>query len=85
MQDFIDMITNNLAFFIGLAVFVIFTIGFVLALSTETGRASLGRAAVRLAVAVLGFAERWLGKEIVPATHHPVTQAQVNLQSWLDA
>lgn len=85
MQDFIDTITNNLAFFVGLFVFIVFIVGFGVAMSTETGRATLGRAAVRFAVAALGFAEQWLGKEIAPATHHPVTQAQVNLRSWLDA
>lgn len=95
MQDFIDLITNNLGFFVGVFVFVVFVVGFALALSTESGRAALGRAAVKLAVAALGFAEDWLGREITPARLasingdaqplHPIVQAQVDLQSWLDA
>ena len=96
MQDFIDTITNNLAFFIGLFVFVLVLVGLVLALLTPVGRETLGRAAVRFAVAALKAAETWLGREIigeklaaidarqVPA-QHPIIQAQVDLQSWLDA
>ena len=95
MQDFIDLITNNLAFFVGLFVFVVFVVGFVIAMLTPQGRDALGRAAVRFAVAALGFAEKWIGREItgeklaaidarqVPA-QHPIVQAQVELQSWLD-
>jgi hypothetical protein len=94
MQDFIDLITGNLAFFIGLFVFVVFTVGFVIALLTPTGREALGKAAVRFAVAALGFAEKWLGREIVgeqqaqldarqTPPEHPITQARSELQSWL--
>ena len=64
MQNWIDMIVNNAAFFVGLFVFVVFFVGFVIAMFTEAGRLALGRAAVRLAIAALGFAERWLGREI---------------------
>ena len=98
MQDFIDLITNNLAFFIGLFVFVLFTVGFVIAMLTPAGREALGRAAVRFAVAALGFAERWLGGQITgdklrhmadngghSPEQHPIVQAQTELQSWLAA
>jgi hypothetical protein len=94
MQDFIDLITNNLAFFVGLFVFVVFVVGFVIAMSTQAGRDALGRAAVRFAVTALGFAEKWLGREITgenlaaidarqALAQHPIVAAQVELQSWL--
>ena len=95
MQSFIDLIVNNLAFFIGLLVFVIFTIGLVIALLTPSGRETLGRAAVRFAIAALKAAETWMGRQITGekldainarqvAPQHPIITAQVNLQSWLD-
>lgn len=86
MQDFIDLITNNLTFFIGLFVFVVFVIGFVLALSTQAGRDALGKAAVKLAIAALGFAEKWLGLKIEPmpdsriASNVPIRDS---LTQWL--
>ena len=94
MQEFIDLITGNLAFFVGLFVFVIFAIGFAIALSTASGRDALGRAAVKLAVAALGFAERWLGREIDDevrtmssagrsSQRHPIERARSDLQGWL--
>jgi hypothetical protein len=93
MQQVIDIITSNLAFFVGLAAFIIATTGLVLALRTDAGRDALGTAAVRLAVAVLAFAERWLGGEVRnkrlaalegdPQALHPVVTAQTDLQSWL--
>jgi hypothetical protein len=66
MQNLIDLITNNLAFFIGVFVFILFVVGFVLAMSTETGRNAMGKAAVRFAIAALEAAEKWLGLEIAP-------------------
>lgn len=91
MQDFIDIITNNLGFFIGMFLAGVFVAGFAIALSTASGRDALARAAVRFAVAALAMAERWLGREIdkahvqaraVPPVH-PVAQARADLQSWL--
>ena len=94
MQSVIDVIMGNLGFFLGLFVFVLFTVGFAIALSTQAGREALGRAAVKLAVAALGMAEKWLGRQIVsdplaamdarqvPA-QHPIIQAQASLRSWL--
>ena len=90
MQDFIDIITNNLAFFVGMFIAGVFVAGFAIALSTASGRDALARAAVRFAVAALAMAERWLGREIdahvearaVPPVH-PVAQARADLQSWL--
>ena len=95
MQQLFDFLAANTAVVIGLVVFVVFTIGLVLALRTEAGRDALGGAAVRLAVAALAFAEKWLGRQIVgeqPAAidarqvppQHPIVQAQAELQSWLD-
>jgi cbb3-type cytochrome oxidase subunit 3 len=96
MQNVIDVITGNLGFFIGLFVFVLVLVGLVLALLTPAGRETLGRAAVKLAVSALGFAEKWLGREIIgeklaaidarqAPPQHPIIQAQIDLQSWLDA
>lgn len=93
MQDLFDFITNNLPLVIGLLVFVVFTIGLVLALRTPAGRDTLGKAAVKLAVAALAFAEKWLGEQITSQRLaaldgdvqplHPIIQAQTALQSWL--
>ena len=91
MQQLFDFVTNNLPLVIGLLVFVVFTIGFVLALRTQAGRDALAAAAVRLAVFVLGLAEKWLGGMIKPANsgdsvrdyQQPVTTARAELQSWL--
>ena len=86
MQNWIDMIVNNAAFFVGLFVFVVFFVGFVIAMLTEAGRLALGRAAVRLAIAALGFAERWLCREIdgeprgADARH--LSHARAELAAW---
>jgi hypothetical protein len=96
MQNLFDFIAANTAIFIGLLVFVVFTIGLVLALRTESGRAALARASVRLAVFALAMAEKWIGKQIngdklahmadnggaVPP-QHPIISAQVDLLCWL--
>ena len=95
MQNVIDTVMGNLPFFIGLFVFVVFTVGFVIALLTPAGREALGTAAVRFAVFVLSLAEKWLDREIVGeqldslaangiAPQHPIIRAQASLQSWLD-
>ena len=95
MQNLIDLITNNLAFFLGLFVFVIFLVGFVIAMLTPAGRDALGRAAVRFAVAALKAAEAWMGREIngekmaqmrkagKAPVQHPIINAQVTLEQWL--
>ena len=93
MQNLFDFIAANTAVFIGLLVFVVFTIGFVLALRTQSGRDALGMAAVRFAVAALAMAEKWLDQQIAgwrlaaleghPRPLHPIVQAQTELQSWI--
>lgn len=62
-----QFLTDNTGIIIAAAVAVVFVIGLVLALRTERGRVALGNAAVRLAVAALGMAERWLGHLIYVA------------------
>lgn len=86
MQDFIDLITNNLAFFIGVFVFAVFTTGFIIAMTTDAGRDALGRASVRFAIAALRIAEKWLGLEIVPQPDTRTTQrvpVRDELTRWL--
>ncbi len=46
MQNWIDLIVSNAAFFVAFFVFVVFVVGFVIAMFSEAGRAALGRAAV---------------------------------------
>ena len=86
MQNLIDLVVSNAAFFVALLVFVVFAAGFAVAMTSETGRAALGRAAVRLAIAALAFAERWLCREIdgeprgADARH--LSHARAELAAW---
>lgn len=91
-----EIVSANLPLIVGAVVFVIFTAGLVLALSTASGRDALADAAVRLAVAMLALAERWLGRQMEPVTlkgpagerivykQTPVTLARVELIAWLN-
>ena len=94
MQNLFDFIAANTAVFIGLVVFVLFTIGLVLAMRTPDGRDALAKASVRLAVFALAMAEKWIGGQIQAEklTHidarqvppqHPIISAQVELLGWL--
>jgi len=82
-------ITDNLPLILGGIAFVLFTIGLVLALRTESGRNTLARASVKLAVFALALAERWLGGYIMPAppantmTIGRELSPREQLQSWL--
>lgn len=87
-----DWLMENLALVVAAVVFVIFTIGLVLALRTPGGRDALAAAAVRLAVAFLGLAERWLGDQLEPTSlpsgvtlhqQSEVTLARVRLTAWM--
>jgi len=89
-----DFVTDNLPIILGGIVFVLFTVGLVLALRTESGRNTLARASVKLAVFALGLAERWLDKQVQSdklasiaatgqASQHPIVNAQVELLGWL--
>lgn len=87
-----DVVSENLPLILGVALGGLFVLGLALALRTEGGRASLARAAVRLAVAALGFAERWMEKQVEPVTLEsgrtvygpmPVGQARTDLRRWL--
>ena len=87
-----DWLMENLALVVAVVVFVIFTIGLVLALRTAGGRDKLAGAAVRLAVAFLGLAERWLGQQLEPVTldngrtvykDGQITLARVQLTAWM--
>lgn len=91
----VETVTANLPLIVGIVVFVVFTIGLVLALRTEGGRESLAAGAVRLALAMLALAERWLGHQMEPVTlqgatgprtvykQTPITLARVELTAWL--
>ncbi len=87
-----DWLMENLALVVAVVVFVIFTIGLVLALRTAGGRDKLAGAAVRLAVAFLGLAERWLGEQLEQqaldggVTLHQQSEvllARVRLTAWM--
>lgn len=49
---------------VGVVVFVVATVGLVLALRTEGGRDALAGGAVRFALALLTLAERWIGEQM---------------------
>lgn len=66
MQSVIDLIIDNLAFFVGVFVFAVVLTGLVIGLSTRAGRDALGKAAVRFAITALKAAEAWLELEIIP-------------------
>jgi hypothetical protein len=80
MQNWIDLIVSNAAFFVAFFVFVVFVVGFVIAMFSEAGRAALGR------IAALAFAERWLCREIdgeprgADARH--LSHARAELAAW---
>ena len=57
-----DWLMSNLGLVV--VVFVLFVLGLALALRTASGRDALAGAAVRLAVAFLDLAERWLGGQL---------------------
>jgi len=78
-----ELVTENLPLILGAGALALFVIGLVLGLRTEGGRESLARAAVRLAVAALGFAERWLGRQVEPAGLGSVQFARGELVFWL--
>lgn len=82
----VEIVTENLPLILGLIIFGLFVIGMALALRTEGGRERLAAAAVRLAVAALGFAERWLGGQVVAQGGSGSLQyARGELRHWLAA
>lgn len=86
MQDFINLIVSNLAFFTGVFVFAVVLTGLVLGLSTTAGRDALGKAAIRFAIAALKMAETWLGLQIIaPPDTRVVRNVPVrdDLARWL--
>lgn len=62
-----DVVTEWTPVVVGVLVFVVATIGMALALRSESGRDALAAGAVKLALAMLGLAERWLGGQLEPA------------------
>ena len=86
-----DFLTDNAGVLAALVVFVVFALGLFFALRTEGGRDALGAAAVRLAVAALAMAERWLGGRLEPVAASSVAapptdeiaEARAGLQAWL--
>ena len=86
-----QIVTDNLGLIAGIVAFVLFVIGLVLALRTEGGRNTLAGAAVRVALAALAMAERWIGKQEPPATagemdaqEHEIEAARRWLHTWLE-
>lgn len=80
----------NLSVVVFVAVFFVLTA--FLALRTPSGRDALGAGAVRLALACLALAERWLGTQLQPVTLEDgrtvyrdghLTLARVQLTAWL--
>ena len=80
-----ELVTENLPLILGAGALALLVIGLALALRTESGRDALAAAAVRLAVTALGFAERWLGRQVEPAGLGSVQYARGELRHWLDA
>lgn len=78
-----ETVTENLPLILGSIIFLLFVLGMALALRTDGGRERLAAAAVRLAVAALGFAERWLQRQVEPASLGSVQFAQNELRFWL--
>lgn len=87
-----DVMQEYLPLALGIGALALFVVGLALALRTTGGRDALAAAAVRLAVAFLGLAERWLGDQLEPhpladgVTLHQqseVTLARVRLTAWM--
>ena len=87
-----EFVSNNLGLILGVLAFVVFVVGLVFALRTEQGRNTLAGAAVRVALAALALAERWIGTQLEPDTatgaldaqEHEIVAARRWLHAWLD-
>jgi hypothetical protein len=80
----VETVTENLPLILGLIVLGLFLVGLVLGLRTEGGRGRLARAAVQLAVAALGLAERWLAGQMEPrVSDGSIQYARGELRHWL--
>lgn len=87
-----EFVSDNLALILGVLAFVVFVVGLVFALRTESGRNTLAGAAVRVALAALAMAERWIGQQLEPDTatgaldaqEHEIVAARRWLRAWLD-
>lgn len=87
-----EFVSENLALILGVLAFVVFTVGLVFALRTEQGRNSLAGAAVRVALAALALAERWIGQQEIAfdavttteGREHEIEAARRWLHTWLD-
>lgn len=87
-----EFVSQNLGLILGVLAFVVFVVGLVFALRTEQGRNTLAGAAVRVALAALALAERWIGQQLEPDTatgaldaqEHEIVAARRWLRAWLD-
>jgi hypothetical protein len=87
-----EFVSENLALILGVLAFAVFVVGLVFALRTEQGRNTLAGAAVRVALAALALAERWIGTQLEPpatagaldAQEHEIVAARRWLRAWLD-
>lgn len=87
-----EFVSNNLGLILGVLALIVFAVGLFFALRTEAGRNSLAGAAVRVALAALALAERWLGRQEIAfdavstseGQEHEIQAARRWLRSWLD-
>lgn len=89
-----EFVSNNLGLVLGILALIVFAVGLVVALRTETGRNSLAGAAVRVALAALAMAERWIGRQEIAfdavstdsteGQEHEIEAAQRWLHTWLE-
>ena len=87
-----EFVSQNLGLILGILAFIVFVVGLVFALRTESGRNTLAGAAVRVALAVLALAERWIGQQLEPDTatgaldaqEHEIVAGRRWLRAWLD-
>lgn len=87
-----EFVSQNMGLILGVLAFAVFVVGLVFALRTESGRNTLAGAAVRVALAALALAERWIGQQLEPDTasgaldaqEHEIVAARRWLHAWLD-
>jgi hypothetical protein len=89
----VEVVREWLPLVVGVVVFAVATTGLALALRTESGRESLAAGAVRLALAMLRLAERWLGRQMEPegtlarrvesTQRGDIVTARRSLEGWL--
>jgi hypothetical protein len=88
-----EFVAENLGLILGVLAFAVFVVGLMLALRTEGGRNTLAGGAVRVALAALALAERWLSGQMQVETQtaletgdtaqeHEIEAARRWLKGW---